>query len=377
MKKLIWVVAIVVALIIILSVVSKKNTNNEAVKIGALYTLSGPIASYGEFQKRAAEFAVKQVNDAGGIDGKPVELYVEDTASDAKKGVNAYNALKLKGIKYYIVEYSPVAAAVRLLAISDGNLLMTAGATTPAYVDGNGLTCRTTMTAKDIGPALAERLISKNLTRISYLVPNNEYGKGVADEFKKAIEAKGGKIAVGEFYDASGVADFRTNLAKIKAEMKNTDALVAVNAANTVEALFQQIADSGWSKPIFSDYNTIPNPALKNRTVANGVEYVDWNYQSTLDSTDSAVTREFKEKYKAQFKDDPIVAVAGYYDGVNLILSALKSGAKNPIEASAYLKSLNNYDVVLGKIKSFDEDCQASRDYTFRKVEKGEFIKAE
>lgn len=376
-KKTIWIAVAVILLAIIALVSTQRSTDTQAVKIGALYTLTGPLGSYGEYQKRAAEFAVKEINDAGGINNKPVELYVEDTASDAKKGVDAYNALKLKGIKYYVVEYSPVAAAVRPLAVADGNLLMTAGATTPAYADGNTLTCRTTMTAKDIGPALSDRLISKKYLRVSYLGPNNEYGKGVAEELSKSLEAHGGSMVVTELYDASGTGDFRTNVTKIQAHMKDTDALVAVNAANTVEAMFQQIRNAGWSKPVFSDYNSISNPALKDKALANGIEYVDWSYQPGSDPADSQVTKSFKEKYKAQFGEDPIVAVAGYYDGVSLVIQALKSGAGNPNEASKYLRGLKDQDVVLGKIKSFDSDCQASRGYIFRKVENGDLVTAD
>lgn len=377
-KKSIWAVVIIVVVLVMVVLSVKRNTgSSEAVKIGALYTLTGPLAPYGEFQKQAAEMAVKRVNDAGGINGKPTELFIEDTASDAKKGVDAYNALKLRGIKYYIAESSSVAVAVRPLAVSDGNLLMTAGATSPAYADGNELTCRTTMTAKDIGPALAARLTGKNFKRVSYLGSNNEYGKGVADELNKALAASGGKLVVTEYYDATGTGDFRSNIMKIKADMKDTDALVTVNAANTVEAMFQQIKNGGWTKPIFSDYNTIPNPALKERSVANGVEYVDWSFESGADAADSEVTKSFKQEYAVKFGKDPIVAVAGYFDGVDLVLKALKSGAQTSTEVSRYLQGLKDYDVVLGKIKSFDSDCQASRGYVFRKVENGNFVKAE
>ncbi|MES2216003.1 MAG: ABC transporter substrate-binding protein [Patescibacteria group bacterium] len=369
-KKIIWGVIVIVVLIIIAIVVKKPAS--EAVKIGAIYTLTGPIASYGEFQKQSAETAVKEINDAGGINGKPVELLIEDSASDAKKGVDAYQALKLKGVKYYIVEYSPVAAAVRPLAVEDGNLVMTSGATTPAYIDGKDLSCRLTMTAKDIGPALAQYAREAGYTsKAVLLLPNNEYGTGLAQEFEKAYSAADGVVIAKEFYDASGSADFRTNITKLKPLMSEAQVLITVNVANTAQPMFEQLQTLGWNKPILSDYNTIQNPAIKDKKLVEGVAFVDWTYTPESKATDSDLTKNFKSVYTKEHNANPTVAAAGYYDGVKIILDAIQKSGTDPKKVAAYIKNLKNYEVITGTIVSFDEDCQAARSNAIRKVQNG------
>ncbi len=350
-----------------------KVDTNEPLKIGALYTLTGPLAAYGEFQKQSAELAVKNINDAGGINGQPVELLIEDTASDAKKGLDAYQALKTRGVKFFAVEYSPVAAAVRPVAIADGNFIISSGATTPAFIDNNTLSCRTTMTAKDIGPALAQQLINSNIKTAALLMPNNEFGKGIFDEFTKAYVALGGTVTASELFDAA-TSDFRTNITKLKTVMSTTGALITVNAVNTAQTMLQQISNLGWNKPIYSDYNTIQNPVIQDKKLANGIVFVDWNYQSEPSNSDTPNVKAYKQAYLEQFGTNPSLPAAAYYDGVKLALDAIKIVGESPQEVGNYISNLTDYPLITGKAKSFDSDCQAQREYQIRKVENGLFV---
>src|SRR5205807_970770 len=62
-------------------------------KIGFLISLTGPLASFGVSDKAAIDVEVKKLNASGGIDGHPVEIVMEDDASDPSKGVVAYKKI--------------------------------------------------------------------------------------------------------------------------------------------------------------------------------------------------------------------------------------------------------------------------------------------
>ncbi|MFR0902508.1 MAG: ABC transporter substrate-binding protein, partial [Anaerovoracaceae bacterium] len=66
--------------------------------IGGIGPTTGTAATYGEAVKNGAELAVKEINDAGGINGVPIRFEWQDDESDAEKSVNAYNTLKDKGM---------------------------------------------------------------------------------------------------------------------------------------------------------------------------------------------------------------------------------------------------------------------------------------
>ncbi len=67
--------------------------DGEVFKIGGIGPVTGGAAVYGEAVKNGAELAVKEINEAGGINGVPIEFNYQDDENDAEKAVNAYNTL--------------------------------------------------------------------------------------------------------------------------------------------------------------------------------------------------------------------------------------------------------------------------------------------
>ncbi len=373
MKK--YIIALV-ALVLVISVVTLLNNKSEGdtIKIGGAFVLTGPLTPIGVLQQNGATLAVNEINKAGGINGKKVELIIEDSAYDSKQSVNAYQALKLKGARYIIADGSPVVSSIRKLVVDDGNLIIAPGATTPVYFDNNNLSCRLALTARNFGPAFSELLSKKGYTRVATLFPDNEYGRGVSAEFTKAYEASGGKIIVSEFYNAApGTGDYRTNLTKIKAQQSQVDAVLFVQVANTVEAMLKQFKEIGVTKPMVSDYYTIFNPALKDLSLANSIAFVDYQYVSTPRTSDSAVAAKFKTEYRNIYGNDPVFLAAGNYDAARLIMEAIGKVGDNPKKVAEYISGLKNYQAITGEM-SFNSDCEVDRQTVFREVKEGNIV---
>ncbi len=373
MKKLIWAIVVIIVIVIIIISVSGNptptdQTQKEPIKIAGLFALTGPTASLGEIQKNAATLAIDQVNAAGGIDGRQVELILEDSAYDPKVAVNAYNAAKLKGARFYSADGSPVVASVRKLVIDDGSFMIAPGATTPVYFDNNPRSCRIALTAKNFSPAFAEYLVKDGKMKVAYLFPNNEYGQGLAEIFDTAFVAKGGTIVSKEFYSAAaGAADYRTEIAKIKAIEKSIDAVVFVQVGSTVEIMLQQFKEIGLSAPLYTDYYTVQNPALKNLALANGVKFVDYDYSRETVASDTEIARSFKEAYSTRFSLPPVFLAAANYDAMVLVLKAIAAVGDDPQKVGEYISQLKDYPAVTGGL-TFNSDCEVDRTYKFRKV---------
>jgi branched-chain amino acid transport system substrate-binding protein len=373
MKK--YKLPIVLAIIIILIIVLSRNkSEGDTIKIGGAFIQTGPVALIGEFQINAAKLAVEDINAAGGVNGKKVELFIEDSTYDPKQALSAYQALKLKGLNYIIADGSPVVGAIHKTAITDGKLMMVPGATLPSYFDDNSMSCRIALTAKSFGPAYTELLGKKGYKKVATFLPDNEYGRGLAAEFDKAFIAAGGQIVLAEFYNAAaGVGDYRTSIAKIKAVQKDIDAIVVVQVANTVEPMFKQIKELGITKPMVSDYYTVKNPAMKDLSLVNGVSLVDYEYVSEASAADTEATAKFKAAYKAKYGKDPIYLAAGHYDAVKLIAEAVGKVGDNPKKVADYISTLKNYPAVTGAI-TFNSDCEVSRQAVFRSVKDGKVV---
>lgn len=368
-----WAIVLIVIVVVVVTGLSRNKASNETIKIGGAYILSGSQALVGDLQKQASLIAIEEINAAGGINGRKLELVMEDSAYDSKKSLDAYNALKLAGINYIVADGSPVVAAIRPAAVKDGKVMLVPGATTPAYFDGSNLSCRIALTAKSFGPGYVQLLAKKNYTKVVTFLPDNEYGRGIYTEFSKAFEAQGGKILVSEFYNAAGNGDYRTNITKLKTVQNEAQAMVVVQVANTVEPMLKQISELGWKKPLVSDYYTIQNPALKNISLAEGIDYIDYEYTSDVASNDSSRAKSFKEKYVAKYTAKPVYLAASHYEMVTLLAEAIGKVGDDPQKVADYISNLKGYKGITGTL-SFNNDCEVERPAVFRTVKDGKYV---
>jgi branched-chain amino acid transport system substrate-binding protein len=91
MKRLGLLLLVVMGIVAFVAIPAKAEV--EELRIGLAGPMSGPGAQYGESMKEAAELAVKQINESGGIKGKKVVLFIEDDESNPAKAVNVMQKL--------------------------------------------------------------------------------------------------------------------------------------------------------------------------------------------------------------------------------------------------------------------------------------------
>lgn len=205
-------------------------------------------------------------------------------------------------------------------------------------------------------------------------MPDNEYGRGLTESFTKAYVAAGGVVVATEFFNGtSGVTDFRTSITKVKAIQSQVDAIVVINAFNTVEAMLKQMKDLGITKQLISDYSMMTNPALKDMTLVEGVKFINYEYDKTDVATDSAETKAFKAAYRAKYNSDPIYLAAGHYDVTILLAKTIAAVGEDPQKIADYISGLKNYQGITG-VYSFDSDCEVSRGTVSQVIKEGKFV---
>ncbi len=371
-KSLVTTALIAAALIVVIGIwINVTRQPEDTIKIGGAYNLTGATAVMGELQLNGSTLAIEEINRNGGINGKKVELVTEDTASSATQALNAYQALTFKGVRYVVAETSAVVGAIRQTVVDDGNLILTPGSVTSSYYDNNQLSCRLALTARSFGSGFSALFNELGYKRVITLLPDNEYGRSVAEEFKKTYASTGGQVVFAEFYPASADAgDYRTNLAKVKSQQAGADVILYVQTTNPVEVMLKQFKEVGLTIPVVSDIYTINNSGLKDRSLANGIRYVDYEYVAAPSETDSAVTKDFKSKYKARYGADPVYLAAAHYDAIILLAEAIDNVGDNPQLVAKYISALKSYDAITGAL-SFDADCEVDRSMVFREVVEG------
>lgn len=220
-NKYIWVI---IAIVIILGFIFLSKDNkavlDEAdgpIKIGASIPLTGEAASFGEFLGGGLQLAVKEINDAGGIGGRPIELIIEDDSCNAA-GVDAFN--KLVNIDDVVAIVGPLcsaAAGPALPVAQEAGIPVIVWGSAPALTSVGDYIFRTYPSDSLQGVFAADFIFNTlGKKRAAVMYVKNDWGVGLTEVFTKTFEELGGEIVLEEGA-AQESTDLRTAISKAKA----------------------------------------------------------------------------------------------------------------------------------------------------------------
>ncbi len=337
--------------------------DNATIKVGVVAELTGDIPAVGASCKNAAEMAVQQINDAGGLEvgGKKytVELFIEDnagkadqSASAAQKLITQQNVVAIVGpnASRYAIPASEIAESSKVVLISpwSTNPKTTLNANTNESK-------RYVFRAAFIDP-FQGRVVAKfaldNLKAMKAAVlydVASEYNKGIAEFFKATYEENGGTIVAFETY-TTGDKDFSAQLTKIKDA--GPEVIFLPNYYSEVPLQIQQAHRLGIDVP-FLGSDSWGSTELITLCGADCEGY----YFSTHYAADAAtpVATQFIEAYKTKYGSTPDDVAALTFDSFGLLWQALQAAGKVDREAVRdALAKIPNFEGVTGNM-SFTE----------------------
>jgi len=190
------------------------------VKIGFLGGITGPIAKPVVHIIKAMRLAVKQVNDQGGIlGGKKLALALADSKCSPQSSVASAGKLvnidNVAGIVGALCSSATIAAA-NAATIPGGVVMISPASTSPAITSlkDKDFLFRTAPSDSFQGKILAQAVLERGIKTVAMTYVNNDYGKGLADNFRAAYKAGGGKIA-GDQAHEDKKSSYRSELATL------------------------------------------------------------------------------------------------------------------------------------------------------------------
>jgi len=235
--------------------------DDDVIVIGAIFPLTGAIATYGQSSKNAIELAVGEINDAGGILGKEVQVVFLDNKSTAPESALAAEKLIGEGV---VAILGPVASSNSLAAApvaqEAGLVLLSPTSTNPDVTLVGDFIFRACF-LDPFQAASAVRLAVDELNAQTAAIlydTGSDYSKGLADSFTEYFTAEGGEVVeVGEFVDTE--TDYSAILTRVKD--KNPDVVYVPSYYGTAGLIVRQAADlgidavfigaDGWDSPQF------------------------------------------------------------------------------------------------------------------------------
>lgn len=346
MKKNV-VLKLALALVAVLALAGCAKTESSTIKIGGIYPLSGGVAVYGVEARNGVQMAVEEINAAGGINGKQIELIAEDDEGNPEKTVNAYKKLTTKdGVRFIVGSLtSGCTQAITSLAQAQKVIVVAPAATMASITDAGNFIFRVCFIDPFQGTVGAkfssENLGAKNAA-ILYDV-GNDYSVGLYENFKIAFEAAGGKIIAAESYN-TGDKDFNAQLTKIK--NAKPDVVYLPDYYSTVALIAKQLRAQGITAPIVGADGWGGIAENAGDEVLNGF-YSD---HYAADSTDPKVI-DFVSKYTTKFSVKPTAFAALGYDAMYVIKDAMvSSGSIDPVKVQAALEATSG-SYVTGNLK--------------------------
>ena len=232
-------------------------------RIGVMESLTGPGETYGTVANQAKQMAADEINEAGGINGRRLELIVEDSQCSAKDAIAAYNKLTdVDGVKIILgTSCSSAMLGAAPLAEADGIVLFSGLASNPDIANAGDYIFRTQISDIQVGIDTGNVLWADGIRTLATITEASDYAEGVRRTSVAQFEKRGGSVVAEERY-ASDVTDFRSQLGKLFAENPNALHLSPQSefAAGTI---IKQARELGFEGPIYAETVSVGTTALE------------------------------------------------------------------------------------------------------------------
>ena len=343
------------------------------IRIGEFASLTGSEATFGQSSHQGTQLAIEEINKAGGVLGRQIELITED--NQTKPGESATIAKKLINRDRVVALLGEVASGRSIEAAyvcqAAGTPMVSPSSTNPKVTEIGDFIFRVCFIDKFQGELLAKfaqrTLKAKKVAVLSDV--SAPYSVGLAEFFTKPVLAAGGTITAEQKYQTKD-KDFRAALTAIKATEPDaifvpgyyTEAGLIVAQARQLGLTVPIFGGDGWESPQLIE---IAGAALENT-------FYSTHYSPQVSSPESnAFTKAFQARFNGSIPD--AMAALGYDSAKVLVDAIRRAGSTDPIKIKEALATTKDFPGVTGKT-TLDAQRNASKGAVIMTVKDGKFL---
>lgn len=357
----------------------------EPIKIGAIVSLTGTYAGLGEPEKQTIEMEVERINEAGGINGRMVEVIIEDDGTDEAKAVAAASKLiEQDGVIAIIgATGSGQTMAVRGDVDRAGIPQVSMAGATAITANFDPLVFQTPWSNNLVVPFELDAMKADGLTKIGLISDSGGFGKDGRDVVLRVAEEKGMEVVSDESFNP-GDADMTAQLTKIK----NSDAQVVLvfTAGKEAATIVKNAKELDIKLPIWGSHGNArkefvqgAGDAAEGFTFAAGKVLIPESYGEGTEGYQ--VATEFIERFSAETGSAPSTFAGHAYDALYLITEAAGrvEGELTPEALRDEIENTNGF-VGIGGTFTFsatDHNGLTSNDLALYTVKNGDWSLAE
>ena len=373
MKTIQKIISLMLCALMALSCTSALAEGDGEIKLAVIAPLTGDFAQYGEAYRTAVELTVSQVNAAGGIDGKMLAYDIFDDKNDARE--SATLAGRIAADDSYIAVVGPFASTCALACApilqNAGIVEMCPTCTHPDLTATGDYIFRGAITSELEAPIFADVTLNKlDAKRVGIIYTQDDWGITTEQEYAAKLEELGGTVVIAESYISGSTRDFTHILTKIANE--DIELLFVAAMYNDSAMILEQLKQLGYEGRF--------------KIQGTGSLYTDEFLELAGDNAEGMYitasfyaanpaenVQQFVSEYTEMFGSEPNLFAASVYDGVGLIVEALRNGATDRQSLRDNLAAIKDYQGVTGNA-SFNENRDVIKDEVVLKIEDGKFV---
>ena len=346
MKRCAGLVA-ALALAVLMAACGDGGKGSDTIPIAVVGPVTGQYASFGAQMTNGGQMAVDDINAAGGVLGKKLDLDIGDDACDPKQAVAVANQMTGNGVALVAGHYCSGSSIPASKVYAESNMVQISPASTnPAFTDDRAGPNIYRVCGRDdqqggiAGKYLATHFADKN---IAFVHDKTAYGKGLADETKKALNEAGKQEAMYEAITA-GEKDYSALVSKLK--QANIDIVYFGGYHTEAGLIIRQMRDQGLNTILMGgdalitqEFWSITGPAVEGTLMT-------FSPDPRKNPAAAEVVKRFKDKG---------IEPEGYVLYTYAALQAWKQAADKAksVDSAEVVKALNDteFDTVVGKFK--------------------------
>jgi len=376
MKRTLFALFLITTLLICFACERRGNETNGSgtgpILVGYYGDLSGRTSSFGQSTKNGAEMAADEINKAGGINGRMIQIITEDDQGEPNKAATVVTKLinqdKVAALLGEVASSNSLAAAPK--AQEAKVPMISPSSTNPAVTQVGDYIFRVCFIDPFQGEVMA-KFSANNLKakRAAILYDfNSDYSRGLYEFFKRSFISQGGQIVSEKSY-TQGDRDFSGQLTAIRAA--NPDVIYVPGYYGEVGVISNQTKQLGIKAPLLGgDGWDAPQLWQLGGASLNG-NYISNHY--SVDDPSPAIQK-FVADYKARYNILPDALAALGYDSMKVLADAIKrAGSTENVKLRDAIAQTRDFPGVTGKI-TLDKDRNAVKPAVVLKLENSKFV---
>jgi branched-chain amino acid transport system substrate-binding protein len=306
---------------------------SDAVKIGAILSITGPAAYLGAPESRTAQMLVDEVNEKGGINGKPVELIIKDSEGNPEKAISFAKQLIEEEKVFAIIGPSTSGETMKIKTLCDESkmLLLSCAAAEVIVNPVAKFVFKTPQKDSHVAKKIFETMKKQGILKIGIISDNTGFGAAGKEQLEKIAPEYGITVLISEVYN-SKATDLTGVLAKLKGQ--NVQAVINWSIVPAQAIVAKNMKQIKLEVPLFQSHGFGNlKYAEEAGKAGDGIIFPVGRLLVADQLPDAnrqkALLQKFKKDYETRYKED-VSAFGGYaYDALIILFEGMKKAGVN------------------------------------------------